>query len=138
MKCGSRSVIDCHKSNVYVQAHCIYPFLLHLGLGLVAGAAQVVVVVAPADHLVPLLGAGLVGAAWAHQRRDDLVGEVYFLCLFFVTFFHTLVSRMFLKPSEFQQVRARLEPARLHRRQRLIKVFMVYFISARYQLRIIH
>ena len=87
MKCVSRRVIDCHKSNVYVQAHSIYPFLLHLGLGLVAGAAQVVVVVAPADHLVPLLGAGLVGAARAHQRRDDLGGEVYFFNTFFVSQF---------------------------------------------------
>ena len=35
-----------------------------------------------------------------------------------------MVSRMALKPSLFQQVRARPELTRLHRRPRLIKVFM--------------
>ena len=44
-----------------------YLFLLHLGLGIVAGAAQLVVDVPPADHLVPLLGARLVGAGRALQ-----------------------------------------------------------------------
>ena len=60
--------------------HCNYPFLLHLSLGLSGGAVQVVVVVAPADHLVPLLRARL-GAVRALLRRDDLEEKVYFLCL---------------------------------------------------------
>ena len=61
----------------------IYPLLLRLGLGLSGGAAQVVVVVTPADHLVPLLGARL-GAVRALLRRDDLEEKVYFLCLYFL------------------------------------------------------
>ena len=66
--------------------HCNYPFLLHLSLGLSGGAVQVVVVVAPADHLVPLLRARL-GAVRALLRRDDLKENVYFKCLFFLLSF---------------------------------------------------
>ena len=51
----------------YFLAVLLYLFLLRLGLGIVAGATQLVVDVPPADHLVPLLGARLVGVARAVQ-----------------------------------------------------------------------
>ena len=73
----------CHKPNKHTVC---YPLLLRLSLGLVAGAAQVVVVVAPADHLVPLLWARL-GAVRALLRWDDLEEKVYVLCLFFLLSF---------------------------------------------------
>ena len=57
-------------SNTFIQK--AYSFLLCLCLGVLTGAAEVVVDVSPADHLVPLLRAGLVGTAGADQGRDHL------------------------------------------------------------------